>query len=94
MFAALATAVAVGVVVAVLTETGARLRIADERRLAVLVCLSGAIAGWALVDTIAGLGTDTLDAWDVAGATAGAVLLAAAAWRGRRRPIEDLELSR
>lgn len=92
MFAALLIAVAVGAAVAAVTLADARLRIADEVQLALLVCVSGAIAGWALVDTITGLSTDSLDAWDIVGAATGAVVIAMAAWRGRRRTFDELGL--
>ncbi len=90
MFVALAAAVAIGVVVAGATIADARLRIADDAAMALLVCISGSIAGWALVDTITGLSTDGLDRWDALGALSGAVLIAHAAWRGRRRTFAEL----
>jgi hypothetical protein len=90
MFLALAAAVAIGAAVAGATIADSRLRIADDAAIALLVCVSGAIAGWALVDTVTGLGTDALDVWDAIGALAGAILIAQAAWRGRRRTFAEL----
>ena len=93
MFLALAAAIAVGAVVAGATLVDGRLRIADDARMALLVCISGAIGGWALVDTLTGLSDDGLDLWDAIGAAAGAVLIATAAWRGRRRTFAELGLT-
>lgn len=92
MFVALAVAVTVGVIVALATIADQRLRITDDPRLALLVCVSGAITGWALVDTITGLSADGLDLWDVVGAATGAAALAVTAWRGRRRTFSELGL--
>ncbi|MBJ7472810.1 MAG: hypothetical protein JHD16_16000 [Solirubrobacteraceae bacterium] len=93
MFVALAATVAIGALIAVATILDERLRIADDLSVALLVCVSGAVAGWALIDTVGGLGTDSLDAWDLGGAATGALVIAQAAWRGRRRTFNELGLT-
>lgn len=90
MFVALLVAVAVGVIVAATTIADQRLQIADDSGFAVLVCVSGAIAGWALIDIVTGLSDDGFDVWDVVGATLGALGIAAGARRGRRRTFSEL----
>ena len=93
MLIALAVAVVVGAVLSAVTALDERLRIADEIPVAVLVGVSGAVAGWALVDTVPGITGQTVDLWDVVGSVVGAIALIAAAWRGRRRLFEDLALA-
>ena len=92
MFAALAIAIVVGAVVGGLTILDRRLRIADEARIALLVGISGAVAGWALVDPVTGL-SDGVGLAGILGPLIGALGLAAYAWRGRRRTFNDLGLS-
>jgi membrane associated rhomboid family serine protease len=90
---ALAIAVLIGAVVGLVTILDPRLRIADEAVVAVLVGVSGAVAGWALLDTVAGFGEEAFDRWDAIGALIGAVALTVLAWRGRRRTVGDLGLT-
>jgi hypothetical protein len=93
MFVALAIVIVLGATIGGATAVSDRYRIADELPIAALVGMSGAIAGWALFDTVSGLGHDTLDLWDVVGAVTGAVALIVAAWRGRQRTFGELGLS-
>ena len=90
MFLAVAAAIAIGLAVAGVTTSDARLRIADDASVAILLCVSGAMAGWALADTVTGRSTAGLGAWDTVGALFGAIAMASAAWRGRRRTFAEL----
>ncbi|MBO9533506.1 MAG: hypothetical protein J7513_11075 [Solirubrobacteraceae bacterium] len=88
---AFGAAVVIGVIVGALTLPDGRLRIADEAPLTLLVCASGAIAGWALVQTF-GLAGDSVDLAGIVGPLAGAIAIAVLAWRGRRRTFSELGL--
>ncbi len=90
MILALVVAVIIGAVLSALTALDERIRIADEVPVAILVGVSGAVAGWALVDTLSGASGQAVDLWDLIGSTIGAIALIAAAWRGRRRTFKDL----
>ena len=60
----------------------------EDMPTAIAVGVSGAIAGWAIIDTLFGAGTHNLDAWDAVGAIAGSLIALALATRGaRRHPI-------
>lgn len=93
MFVAAAIAIVVGAVLGAATAVADRTRIADEVRVAALVGVSGALAGWALFGTVLGLGTDGADAWDAAASGVGALVMVALAWRGRRRTFGDIGLT-
>jgi hypothetical protein len=93
MFVALGIVILLGAIIGGTTSVSDRFRIADELPVAVLVGVSGAIAGWALVGIASGLGRDTIDVWDVVGAVVGAVALSVAAWRGRQRTFGELGLT-
>ncbi|MDQ8043687.1 MAG: hypothetical protein REI11_03735 [Patulibacter sp.] len=93
MFVAAVIAILVGAVVGGATGLSPLLRIADEAHVAALVGVSGALAGWALVGTVFGAGTDGIDPSDILSAGAGAIVMVALAWRGRRRTFGDLGLT-
>ena len=88
----LAIAILVGATVGGLTIVDPRLRIADEVHIALLVGISGAVAGWALIDPVTGL-SDGVSLLGTIGPLVGALILAGYAWRGRRRTFNDLGLS-
>jgi hypothetical protein len=88
----LGIAIGIGVVVGCLTLIDGRLRIADELPLTLLVCVSGAIAGWALVRTVGLSGDEGIGVADILGPLAGAIAIAIEAWRGRRRTFSELGL--
>ena len=88
----LAAAVGIGVVVGLITLVDGRLRIADETPLTLLVCVSGAIAGWAVVETF-GVGKEGgVSAASIIIPLLGALAIAIEAWRGRRRTFSELGL--
>lgn len=90
MLVAFGLTIAIGLAVAMLSASSARLRIADDLAVAALVCVSGAVAGWAGVGTFTGAGSEEPLGWDALAALVGAVAMAAAAWRGRQRTFEEL----
>lgn len=81
----------VGVAIGVATLVDARLRIADEAPLALLVCVSGAVAGWALLQVL-GVADDAITPAALAVPFLGGLLMAVEAWRGRRRTFSELGL--
>lgn len=87
MLVALLIALAVGAALGAATVLDARVRVADDPWLAALVGASGALAGWALLTQVFSAGEDGFDLADFIGALAGALILLALAWRGRRRPV-------
>ncbi|MDO9352468.1 MAG: hypothetical protein Q7T55_02165 [Solirubrobacteraceae bacterium] len=93
MFGGIIVAIVIGAVLSIVVQFDERLRIADELPVAVLVGVSGAVAGWALLDTVTGISGRSVDVWDVAGAIVGATGLIVMAWRGRRRTFADLGLT-
>lgn len=87
----LGAAILVGVLVGAATLIDGRLRIADEAPLTLLVCISGAIAGWALARTV-GIGGEGVGPADIVLPLIGALLIATEAWKGRRRTFSELGL--
>lgn len=85
-------AIVVGLVIGIATLTDGRLRIADEAPLTLLVCLSGAIAGWAIVQTLGLAGDGQLGVADVAAPLLCTLLIVTEAWKGRRRTFSELGL--
>jgi membrane associated rhomboid family serine protease len=88
----LVAAIAIGAVVGVVTLVDGRLRIADEAPLTLLVCVSGAVAGWALMRTLGLASDEGVGIADVLGPIVGALLIAYEAWKGRRRTFSELGL--
>lgn len=89
MLAGIACAVVLGALVGVATLTQREARIADDPRLALTVTISGAVAGWALIDGVLRIEPGQLGFSDATGALAGAVMLGAAAWRSRRKTLRE-----
>jgi hypothetical protein len=85
-------AIAVGLIVGIVTLADGRLRIADEAPLTLLVCLSGAIAGWAIVQTLGLAGDGHVGVADVVVPLACTLLIVSEAWKGRRRTFSELGL--
>lgn len=85
-------AIAVGLLIGVATLTDGRLRIADEAPLTLLVCLSGAIAGWAIVQTLGLAGDGSIGIADIAAPLLCTLLIVIEAWKGRRRTFSELGL--
>ena len=81
----------VGIAVGVVTLVDGRLRIADEAPLTMLVCVSGAVAGWALLQVL-GVADDAVTPANLMVPFLGALLIAVEAWRGRRRTFSELGL--
>ncbi len=89
MLVALLIAVVIGAALGAATTLDSRFAVADDAKTAALVGLSGAVAGWALLDSVLGLGHNTLDIADPVGAIIGAAVLLTVAWRGRRRTFAE-----
>lgn len=85
-------AIVVGLLIGVATLTDGRLRIADEAPLTLLVCLSGAIAGWAIVQTLGLAGDGSIGIADIAAPLLCTLLIVTEAWKGRRRTFSELGL--
>lgn len=85
-------AIIVGLAVGIVTLADGRLRIADEAPLTLLVCLSGAIAGWAIVQTLGLAGDGQVGIADVVVPLACTLLIVSEAWKGRRRTFSELGL--
>ena len=87
---AFGAAVVVGVIVGAVTLVDGRLRIADEAPLAALVGISGAIAGWAVIQVLGLSGGPGIGLPDILGPLVGAAAVTFEAWRGRRRTFSEL----